>query len=273
MPILIKERSRDEPIRIWVSGCATGEEVYSLAISVQETLGEHSLNSPVKILATDVNERALEVARAGMYIENIEADVSPERLRRFFTQVDNCYQISKSIRDMCIFSRHDISRDPPFARLDLITCRNLLIYLNQSVQRRVLPLFHYALKPGGYLMLGPSETIGGFSELFTAVNAEHKIFAKNLTASRPHFEFDVADPFKVRDLRAVETQHESVEQEHVGISLVREVDRLLLSQFAPAGVVIDDDLRIIQFRGQTDPFLAPAPGVASFDLLKMAREG
>ena len=273
LPILIRARSGDEPIRIWVSGCATGEEVYSLAISVLETLGDHFSNTPVKILATDVNERALEVARAGMYIENIEADVSPDRLRRFFTRVDNCFQVSKSIRDMCIFSRHDISRDPPFARLDLITCRNLLIYLNQAVQRRVLPLFHYALKPGGYLMLGPSETIGGFSELFTAVNTEHKIFAKNLTASRPHFEFDVTDPFVVRGPRSAESQHEPVEPEHVGISLVREVDRLLLSQFAPAGVVIDDELRIVQFRGQTDPFLAPAPGVASFELLKMAREG
>ncbi|MGA7495286.1 MAG: chemotaxis protein CheB [Isosphaeraceae bacterium] len=272
-PILIKQRPTDEPIRIWVSGCATGEEVYSIAIGLMETLGDHSMSTPVKILATDVNERALEVARAGMYIENIAADVSPERLRRFFTQVDNCYQICKSIRDICIFSRHDISRDPPFARLDLITCRNLLIYLNLAVQRRVLPLFHYALKPGGYLMLGPSETIGAYSELFTPVNSEHKIFAKEMTATRPHLEFDLADPFKARDPRLVDMQREPVVHEPVGFSLVREVDRLLLSQFAPAGVLIDDELRIIQFRGQTDPYLAPAPGLASFDLLKMAREG
>jgi two-component system CheB/CheR fusion protein len=173
--VLIKQREADEPIRIWVSGCATGEEVYSIAIAVLETLGKDSMSTPVKILATDVNERALEVARAGMYIENIEDDVSRERLRRFFTRVDNCFQISKSIRDMCIFSRHDISHDPPFARLDLVTCRNLLIYLNLAVQRRVLPLFHYALKPSGYLMLGPSESIGAFSELFTPVNSEHKV--------------------------------------------------------------------------------------------------
>ena len=238
-----------------------------------ETLGDHSMSTPVKILATDVNERALEVARAGMYVENIAADVSPERLRRFFTQVDNRYQICKSIRDICIFSRHDISRDPPFARLDLITCRNLLIYLNLAVQRRVLPLFHYALKPSGYLMLGPSETIGAYSELFTPVNSEHKIFAKEMTATRPHLEFDLADPFKAQGPGLVDMQREPVEHEPVGFSLVREVDRLLLSQFAPAGVLIDDELRIIQFRGQTDPYLAPAPGLASFDLLKMAREG
>ena len=270
---MIKQRPTDEPIRIWVSGCATGEEVYSIAIGLMETLGDHSMSTPVKILATDVNERALEVARAGMYIENIAADVSPERLRRFFTQVDNCYQICKSIRDICIFSRHDISRDPPFARLDLITCRNLLIYLNLAVQRRVLPLFHYALKPSGYLMLGPSETIGAYSELFTPVNSEHKIFAKQMTATRPHLEFDLADPFKTQGPGLVDMQREPVEHEHAGFSLVREVDRLLLSQFAPAGVLIDDELRIIQFRGQTDPYLAPCAGLASFDLLKMAREG
>ena len=272
-PILIKQRPTDEPIRIWVSGCATGEEVYSIAIGLMEALGDHSMSTPVKILATDVNERALEVARTGKYIENIAVDVSPERLRRFFTRVDNCYQICKSIRDICIFSRHDISRDPPFARLDLITCRNLLIYLNLAVQRRVLPLFHYALKPGGYLMLGPSETIGAYSELFTPVNSEHKIFAKEMTATRPHLEFDLADPFKAQGPGLVDMQREPVEHEPVGFSLVREVDRLLLSQFAPAGVLIDDELRIIQFRGQTDPYLAPAPGLASFDLLKMAREG
>jgi CheY-like chemotaxis protein len=194
-------------------------------------------------------------------------------LRRFFTQVDNCYQICKSIRDIYIFSRHDLSRDPPFARLDLITCRNLLIYLNLAVRRRVLPLFHYALKPTGYLMLGPSETLGAFSELFTPVNSEHKIFAKKMTATRPPLEFDLADSFMTRGPGLDEMQREPVEHEPVGFSLMREVDRLLLSQFAPAGVLVDDDLRIIQFRGQTDPYLAPAPGLTSFDLLKMAREG
>ena len=273
LAVLVKQRPADEPIRIWVSGCATGEEVYSVAICVMETLGKHSLSTPVKILATDVNERALEVARAGMYIENIQADVSPERLRRFFTQVDNCYQISKSIREICVFSRHDISRDPPFARLDLVTCRNLLIYLNLAVQRRVLPLFHYALNPGGYLMLGPSETIGAFGDLFTPVNSEHKIFAKQMTATRPHLEFDPADPLMPRGAGSGRDAARAGGARARRLFPGAKVDRLLLSQFAPAGVLIDDDLRIIQFRGQTDPYLAPAPGVASFDLLKMAREG
>ena len=178
---------------------------------------------------------------------------------RYFTRIDNCFQISKSIRDMCIFSRHDISHDPPFARLDLITCRNLLIYLNLAVQRRVLPLFHYALRPNGFLMLGPSETIGAFSELFTPVNSEHKIFAKNLTSTRPHFEFGVTDPLMARGTGLISQQADMPEQEAAGIALMREVDRLLLSQYAPAGVVIDSELRIIQFRGQTEPYLHSGP--------------
>ena len=228
---------------------------------------------PIKILATDVNERALEIARRGLYIENIAADVSQERLRRFFSRVDGCYQISKKIRDLCVFSRHDLTRDPPFARLDLITCRNLLIYLNLAVQRRVVPLFHYALRPAGYLMLGPSETIGAFGELFAPVSAEFKVFARKLTASTPHLDFVMSEPAKPYGLSLPDRRHEVAEGEPVGFRLKREVDHLLLSRYAPVGVVIDDDMNILQFRGQTDAYLAPAPGVASFDLLKMAREG
>ena len=261
LPVLVKQRSADEPIRIWVSGCATGEEVYSIAISVMETLGEQLHEHPSQDPGNRCQRASARRSPVPACTSRISRlDVSPEQLRRFFTQADNCYQICKSIRDICIFSRHDISRDPPFARLDLITCRNLLIYLNHTVQRRVLPLFHYALKPTGYLMLGPSETIGTFSELFTPVNSEHKIYAKKLTATRPALEFDMAEPFIVRGPGLAETQCEPMELDPIGFSLVREVDRLLLSQFAPAGVLVDEELRIIQFRGQTDPYLAPAPG-------------
>ncbi len=260
-------------MRIWVAGCATGEEVYSLAISLTESLAQLSSSAPIKILATDVNERALEIARRGIYIENIAADVSQERLRRFFSRVDGSYQISKTIRDLCVFSRHDLTRDPPFARLDLITCRNLLIYLNLAVQRRVLPLFHYALRPSGYLMLGPSETIGVFAELFTPANTEFKIFARKLTSSTPHLDFALSEPVNARGSGFPDRPQEAPEAEPVGFRLKREVDHLLLLRYAPVGVVIDDDMKILQFRGQTDDYLAPAPGVASFELMKMAREG
>lgn len=146
-PRFIQDRSPEVPIRIWVAGCSTGEEVYSLAITLLEVLGDRANVTPIKILATDVNERALEIARAGSYVENIAMDIAPDLLQRHFVRTDGVYQISKVIRDLCVFSRHDVTRDPPFARLDLVSCRNLLIYLDLAAQKRILPLFHYGLKP------------------------------------------------------------------------------------------------------------------------------
>jgi two-component system CheB/CheR fusion protein len=272
IPALLHDRLQEQPIRIWAVGCATGEEVYSIAISLIEALGERAYGTQIKIMATDVNERALEIARAGVYVENIAADVSPERLRHFFTRVDGRYQIGKNIRDMCMFSRHDITRDPPFARLDLITCRNLLIYLDLPIQRRVMPMFHYALRPGGCLMLGPSESIGTFSDLFTPMEPENKIFRRKDTATQPSFDFDMGSgAFSVP--RPATPERERGGNGPFGLLLQREVDRVVLARLAPAGVVIDEEMRILQFRGRTDPYLAPAPGLASFDLLKMAREG
>ena len=177
-PSLLSDRPADLPIRIWVAGCSTGEEVYSLAIALLETMGDRADTTPIKILASDINESALERARAGHYIENIAMDVSPERLRRFFSRVNDHYQVGKAIRDICVFSRHDLTRDPPFAGLDLVSCRNVLIYFDLALQRRVMPLFHYALRPGGHLMLGPSETIGTFGELFTPVDRDSKVYAE-----------------------------------------------------------------------------------------------
>ena len=166
------------PIRIWVAGCATGEEVYSLAICLLEFLDERAEHPAVKILATDLNEAALEKARAGVYLDNIEIDVSAERLRRFFVRTDGHYQISKAVRDLCVFSRHNMATDPPFSRIDLVSCRNVLIYMDAALQKRVLPLLHYALNPDGFLFLGSSENIGAFTDLFEVVDAKHRIFAK-----------------------------------------------------------------------------------------------
>ena len=192
LPDLIQDRPDELPIRFWVAGCSTGEEVYSLAIALLETMGEKASTTPIKILATDINESALERARAGIYIENIAMDLSPERLRRFFTRVNNHYQVSKPIRDLCIFSRHNLTRDPPFAGLDLVSCRNVLIYFDAALQRRVIPLFHYALKPGGHLMLGAAETIGSFGELFTLVERDSKVYQRKESPTRLIFDFDPA---------------------------------------------------------------------------------
>jgi two-component system CheB/CheR fusion protein len=191
-PELVKNRAADLPIRIWVAGCATGEEAYSLVIALLEFLDERHLSFPIKMLATDISEVALERARAGVYIENIEVDVSPERLRRFFAKVNGQYQISKSIRDMCVFARHNVARDPPFSRLDLVTCRNVLIYLSPVLQKRVIPIFHYALRPHSYLVLGTSETTGSFDDLFELVSEKNKVYRKKPSLpATTGFEFDV----------------------------------------------------------------------------------
>ncbi len=265
-PGLIRNRRADDPIRIWIAGCSTGEEVYSIAITLVEALGD-AADTPIKILATDVSNRYLDVARAATYIENIAMDVSPQRLRRFFRRVNAHYQVSKQIRDLCIFSKHDLIRDPPFAHLDLISCRNVLIYLGLPAQRRVMPLFHYALNPGGHLLLGPSETIGTFGELFSPLNAEHKIFAKKTTASRGHLSFDFREP---AFFGAPAGGRPSVEM--VGADLGREVDRLLLEHHTPPSVLVDGEGTILQLRGRTSDFLLAPIGVPKPDVMRSARE-
>ena len=267
-PNLLKGRPTGEALRIWVPGCSSGEEVYSIAMCLLEFLAEASQVIDIQIFATDISEPALEKARAGLYLDNIAAEISPERLRRFFLKSTQGYQINKSIRDMCVFARQDLGKDPPFSRLDLISCRNLLIYLGSALQKRVLPIFHYALKPRGYLLLGNSETVGGFGNYFTMVDKKHKIYAKKLVPVRLAIDFPHTD-------FGVEKSGLAKKPELAGgaFDIHKEVDRVLLSRYAPAGVVVNEDLEIMQFRGRTGPFLEPAPGQASLSLPKMAREG
>ena len=176
-PALMSGRSRGSMVRIWVAGCATGEEAYSLAICLLEYLDTRKENVNIKILATDLNEAALEKARAGVYLDNIEMDVSPARLRRFFVSTEGHYQISKSVRELCVFSRHNMATDAPFSRIDLISCRNVLIYMDAALQKQVMPMLHYALNPDGFLLLGTSEHPGVSGELFQVVDLRHKIFS------------------------------------------------------------------------------------------------
>ncbi|OUL88634.1 chemotaxis protein CheB [Paraburkholderia hospita] len=170
-PRLLGDREPDMPIRLWVPGCATGEEVYSIAICLIEYLGERAADTPIQIFGTDVSVDALEIARAGRYIENIARNVSSQRLQRFFVRDGDYYRVDKGVRDLCTFARHNVATDPPFSRMDLVSCRNLLIYLNPVLQRSVMPLFHYALRSDGVLMLGPSETVGAFSDLFGVIES------------------------------------------------------------------------------------------------------
>jgi two-component system CheB/CheR fusion protein len=269
-PNLLKDRSPNAPLRFWVAGCSTGEEVYSLGISLLEFLSERNVNFPIKILATDVNDAALERARAGVYVDNIELDVSPERLRRFFAKADGHYQIGKVVRDLCIFSRHNLTSDPPFSRLDLVSCRNVLIYLDGALQKRVMPLLHYALNPGGYLLLGTSESVGTFGELFAVVDQKNRIFARNAVGS-PGLPLDFGAYVETVGLGQRPPAH--LPPSWSALDVQKEADRVVLAKYAPVGVVIDENMTVLQFRGRTGPFLEPAPGAASLDLLKMVREG
>ncbi len=267
-PALLKERSPEAPIRMWVAGCSTGEEVYSLAIALLEFLSDASSTQDVQIFATDVDTGALERARQGEYPESIAAEVSSERLRRFFVKQPHGYRVNKTLRDICIFARHDVAKDPPFSHLDLVTCRNLLIYLGPVLQKRILPVFHYALEPSGYLLLGGSESIGSFAEYFTLLDKKHKIYTAKVTSRPPLLEFGGRPHFDA-GLAIPRGQAEA----NPGFDLQKEVDRILLTRFVPPGVVINEDLQILHFRGKTGRYLEPAPGQATLNLAKMVREG
>jgi len=238
VPRLFKDRSRQEPLRVWVPGCSTGEEAYSIAITFAERAEAMGSQLPVQIFASDLNEAGIEKARAGMYTTNIKHDVSPERLRRFFAEVDGSYRIVKAIRDMCVFARHNVLTDPPFSQIDLISCRNLLIYLEPALQHKVVPLLHYALKPSGFLVLGSSETIGSYRDLFEVEDARHKIYAKKRGTHR----VTLGQAAGLQQARA-EVGHtpDRSPQAVVGADVQEEADRILLAKYAPPGVLVNAD--------------------------------
>lgn len=264
--ILAARRNAEEPVRIWVPGCATGEEAYSVAIGLLEALGENPGAVPIQIFATDVSEVAIEHARSGLYPESISADVSSERLRRFFVRVDGSYRISKTVRDACVFARQDLTRDPPFSRLDLIVCRNVLIYLSVALQKRLMAVFHYALKPNGYLMLGAAETAGPTGELFSLADKRHRLYAKKTGALRADMNFAPMDQ------RSNEEPRVRSPAMRTG-TVQNEANRIILDRYSPPAVLVNQEQQIIYFRGQTGAFLEPAPGEATLNVLKMAREG
>ncbi len=266
-PRLLDKRARHEAVRIWTLGCSTGQESYSVAMAFAEFAESQGSTVPLQFFATDLSQDSIETARAGVYPKDIAQDVSPERLRRFFVEVEGHYRIAKSIRDTCVFSRHNLLADPPFSRLDLVSCRTLLIYLEPVLQQKVVPTLHYALKPSGFLWLGTSETIGGFRHLFEPLDVKQKIYAKKPGPHGAHFPLPHG--------AAARAPFVPVAAPPVGPApgLHREADRLLLNRFAPPSVLVSADLEILQYRGDTGSFLAPAPGKASLNLPKMLREG
>jgi two-component system CheB/CheR fusion protein len=268
IPDILKNRRGDLPIRIWVPGCATGEEAYSIAMLLLEPVQSSGSSPSIQIFASDISKQAIQVARDGSYPENIAADVSVQRLRRFFTKTSDGYQINKQVRDLCIFAVQDVTKDPPFSRMDLISCRNLLIYLGVSLQKRVLAALQYALNPGAYLLLGSSESVEAGSEAFRQIDKKHKLYSKHLTAAPLRLEFGRAelleDPVRVRRPKLI-SQPE--------IDLSKEADRIVLSKYSPSGVLINSSFDVLQFRGHTSAFLEQPPGQATLNLIKMAREG
>ncbi len=268
LPLIFQNRSPADTIRIWAAGCSTGEEAYSLAILFREYLEEHRLGNRITIFATDIDPVAIETARAGRYPREISGQIGPERLERFFISGDDGYRIRKEIRESVIFAPQSIIKDPPFIRLDLVSCRNLLIYLDAELQRKVLPLLHFSLGVGGILFLGSSETVGRFTELFAPVDRKWKIYR---TRDIPIHEL-VEFPISSRSGGSAEMEGKrSRFMNRESIRVI--VERILLREFTPPGVLVDEKGDILFIFGKTGKFLDPASGEPTLNILEMAREG
>jgi len=266
-PRLFEKRSTGTPIRIWVPGCASGEEAYSIAICLVEYLDHLPGAHRIQIFATDIDDHALARARQATYPRSIEVDVSPERLQRFFTRHDKGYEVARPIRDMVVFARHNLGKDPPFSRLDLVSCRNVLIYMTAPLQRKVLRVFHYALNPDAFLLLGASESVGEASDQFTLIDRKLKIYLKKNVPSAAVFDFAAGAQMSAE----VQAPSMPVIERRAPISIQALADRKVLEKFAPPGLLLDENQDVIQFRGDTGPYLAPAPGMATLNVLKLVR--
>ncbi|MEA5477287.1 chemotaxis protein CheB [Pseudanabaena galeata UHCC 0370] len=264
-PVICQNKPSDVPIRIWVAGCSTGEEVYSIAICLMEFFDDRPIRHQIKIFATDISEVVISKARIGFYEENLLKEVSPERLSRFFIPVEGGYQIGRLVRDCCVFARQNLTSDPPFSRLDLISCRNMLIYLEPVLQKKIMPVFHYALNPDGFLMLGSSEGIGNATDLFAIIDKKQRIYKRKITPARMNFNF-VKSTYETLPVNISKLSESATDSD-----LEQLADRVVLSRYTPVGVTINEELEILQFRGQTSPYLEQPSGKASLNLLKMAR--
>ena len=264
--ILAKHRREGGTIRIWSAGCSTGEEPYSLLIALLEFLAQEDADVPVQLFGTDISEKAIEKARTGFYADEAIRDMSAQRVARFFSKIDiGGYRIAKTVRERCAFVKHDLATDPPFSRLDLVCCRNVLIYFGQELQKRVLATFHFALNEPGYLLLGRAENITESGNLFQLINKDEKIFARTAVKSA----LRLAPAREAAPVAAPSAEPRSPPIPDV----IRRTESLLLDQYAPAGVIVNARMEILHFRGRTGPYLEPAPGQPQYDLFKMARQG
>ena len=269
-PAIVKDKRNKGTIRMWAPGCSTGEETYSLAMTLLEYLGDRAATFQVQIFGTDLNDKGIQKARAGVYATSIAEEISAERIQRFFVKVDEGYRVNKAVRDMCVFARQNLAGDPPFSQMNLVACRNLLIYVQPVLQKKIVPILHYALKPSGFLVLGGSESISTFPDLFSIVDKKHKIYSKNPVASRLHYDFVQSYYPKGSGIEATTKPSSAHEPE---FDFQGEADRAILKHHAPVGVVINGAMEIVQFRGRTAPYLEPPSGKPSLNILKLARNG
>ncbi len=266
-PTLLRGKESSHPLRIWIAGCSTGEEPYSIAMCLNELLGDTVGDHKIQIFATDISESSIAKARNGIYSKRDIAGLSAERLQRFFVKTNGSFQISKFIRDMCVFARHNFLKDPPFAKMDLVSCRNVLIYMEAFLQKKALTTFHYALNENGYLLLGKSETVAPASQLFAAAHKTDKIYIRKSV------------PGRILPAKAEWKDRSS--EDRAGFSgsrpprddFQKSADEVLLIRHTPPGVVVNEQMEILQFRGSTGTWLEPSPGKPSLNVLKMAREG
>jgi len=264
LPKILADKPAGEPVRIWIAGCSTGEEAYSMAISLLQCLGEKASGTQIQIFGTDVSEKTIEKARLGVYLPADLKRVRQEQLRRYFSPVNGNFQVNETVRELCVFARHDLTRDPPFSKLDLISCRNVLIYMEPQLQKRILASFHYGLRPNGILLLGKSESLGTYADLFVAKDRKNKFFKKSEGAHAP--------------LTPVQTPYEHVshgkpaKDTAFGTDLEREATQMVWERYAHAGLVVNSDLQIVHFLGDTSPFVRHAPGKATLQLMRSLRE-
>ena len=270
LPELCKNKPEDYVFRVWVAGCATGEEAYSIAILLREWMDDNQQEFKIQIYSTDLDDDAIAIARAGLYPPNIVSDIGAERLRRFFTKEDAGYRMKKIIREMVIFAVQNVIKDPPFTKLDLLTCRNLMIYLEPELQNRLIPAFHYSLKPGGVLFLSPSESIGNHAELFTPINRKWKFYRATHTAATTRAMITTPIIWAAANGEKAPEEAMKTPKETNFSELTR---RMLLQCFAPASVVTDFKGSTLYVHGDTGKYLRPAPGQASLNVIEMAREG
>lgn len=270
-PLIAKNKLSKNPIRIWVAGVASGEEAYSIAIQIAEFFKTRTMFPEVQIFGTDISEKALAQARRGLYNDNIKTDISPNILRQYFTQTEEGFKIKRSIRDMCVFARHDLTRDPPFCNMDLISCRNVLIYFGNSLQKIVLPMFHYALKPKGMLLLSDSEGVGSFTDLFNCAEKKYKLFSKKPGSVNLNQNYYV--PFG--NLYQGEPQDAMIPVNKTAFEdgELSDVSRILLNRYVATSILINSDLELLQSWGDISWCIQHKSGKATLNILQLVDQG